>query len=79
MEQQEAMAIVRDLMMEYAGQTGLVSTGEAPQRYLWTDAFAVCNFLELHHQTGDEHCRQLALQLVDQVHRVLGRHRDDDA
>jgi len=79
MEQQEASAIVRDLMMEYAGQTGLLSTGEAPQRYLWTDAFAVCNFLELSHQTGDEHYRQLALQLVDQVHHVLGRHRDDAA
>ncbi len=79
MEQQEAMATVRELMMGYAGQTGLVSTGEAPQRYLWTDAFAVCNFLELHRQTGDEQYSQLALRLVDQVHRVLGRHRDDDA
>jgi len=79
MEQQEVRSTVRKLMMEYAGQTGLLSTGETQRRYLWTDAFAVCNFLELYHQTGDEHDRQLALHLVDQVHHVLGRHRDDDA
>jgi hypothetical protein len=79
MEQQEARPAVRELMMEYAGQTGLLPTGEAPQRYLWTDAFAVCNFLELYRQTGGEHYRQLALRLVDQVHHVLGRHRGDDA
>lgn len=51
---------------------------EAQRRYLWTDAFAVCNFLELYRQTGDGEYRQLALRLVDQVHRHLGRHRDGD-
>jgi len=45
---------------------------------LWTDAFAVCNFLELFRQTGDESYRQLALDLVEQVHHTLGRHRRDD-
>jgi len=49
-----------------------------PQRYLWTDAFAVCNHLELYRQTGDERYKELALRLVDQVHHILGRHRDDD-
>ncbi len=65
-------------MLEFADLTGLASPWEAPQRYLWTDAFAVCNFLELYRLTGDEHCKQLALRLVDQVHHVLGRHRGDD-
>ena len=65
-------------MTEYAGLTGLSPVGSSPQRYLWTDAFAVCNFLELYCQTGDEHYRHLALLLVDQVHVVLGRHRADD-
>lgn len=78
MEQQASMSTVRELMMEYAERTGLLSAGVAPWRYLWTDAFAVCNFLELYRRTGDAHCRQLALHLVDQVHHVLGRHRDDD-
>jgi hypothetical protein len=38
----------------------------------------VCNFLELHHRTGEKMYKQLALRLVDQVHHVLGRHREDD-
>jgi hypothetical protein len=65
-------------MLEFADRTGLASPRKAPRRYLWTDAFAVCNFLELYRQGSDEHSRQLALRLVDQVHHVLGRHRDDD-
>jgi hypothetical protein len=71
--------MVLELMMEYAGLTGLSPAGKDPRRYLWTDAFAVCNFLELYHQTADEKYRQLALRLVDQVHAILGRHRKDDA
>lgn len=69
--------IVREIMSKFANLTGL-SSEKAPRRYLWTDAFAVCNFLELHHRTGEEKYKQLALHLVDQVHHVLGRHRKDD-
>ena len=65
-------------MTEFADLTGLSSAGKAPRRYLWTDAFAVCNFLELYRQTGDEKYKDLALRLVDQVHNILGRHREDD-
>jgi hypothetical protein len=65
-------------MIEFAGLTGLMPVSPTPRRYLWTDAFAVCTFLELHRQTGDEEYKHLALSLVDQVHHVLGRHREDD-
>lgn len=68
---------VQSLMAEFAQRTGLTSTSQ-PQRYLWTDAFAVCNFLELSRQTRNSSFQDLALQLVDQVHRVLGQHRADD-
>jgi hypothetical protein len=68
----------RDIMMEFADLTGLAPESKAPRRYLWTDAFAVCNFLELHRRSGDEEYKHLALRLVDQVHHVLGRHREDD-
>jgi hypothetical protein len=68
----------RDIMMEFADLTGLAPESKAPRRYLWTDAFAVCNFLELHRRSGDEEFKHLALRLVDQVHHVLGRHREDD-
>lgn len=77
MEQIAARTLVRNIMLEFADLTGLASPG-APRRYLWTDAFAVCNFLELYRQRSDDHYKQLALRLVDQVHHVLGRHRDDD-
>ena len=66
-------------MADFADRTGLTTGSHAPKRYLWTDAFAVCNFLELFLQTGEEQYKEEALALVDQVHAVLGRHRDDDS
>lgn len=78
MEQNAAKSMVRNIMIDFANLTGLLSAMDVPQRYLWTDAFAVCNFLELYRQTSDEQYKQLALHLVDQVHNVLGRHHDDD-
>lgn len=67
-----------DLMEAFAHRTGLSSDAE-PRRYLWTDAFAVCNFLELHRRTKDERFGALAMALIEQVHAVLGRHRADDS
>lgn len=69
---------VHALMAEFAARSGLDPAAKAPRRYLWTDAFAVCNFLELYRRTNDDKFRDLALRLVDQVHTILGRHRDDD-
>ncbi|HHO47714.1 MAG TPA: hypothetical protein ENN06_04565 [Desulfobacteraceae bacterium] len=66
------------IMEEFAEGTGLAPEGRQPRRYLWTDAFAVCNYLALHQGTGDRRYLNLARQLIDQVHFVLGRHRDDD-
>jgi hypothetical protein len=66
-----------ELMTRFAERTGL--SGSAPRRrYLWTDAFAVCNFFGLADATGKTECRELGLRLVDQVHHELGRHRPDD-
>jgi hypothetical protein len=65
------------LMHAFAVRTGLLA-GQAPRRYLWTDAFAVCNYLGLARATGQQEFTQRALELVEQVHRTLGRHRDDD-
>ncbi len=64
-------------MKEFARLTGLWPANSMPRRYLWTDAFAVCNFLGLYQQTREEEFKDLALQMVDQVHQVLGRHRPD--
>jgi hypothetical protein len=67
-----------ELMMRFAERTGLASE-RPPQRYLWTDAFAVCNLIGLARSTGEERCAELALLLVDRVHHALGRHRADDS
>jgi hypothetical protein len=65
-------------MDEFAVSTGV--TGHSPpRRYLWTDAFAVCNFLGLWRRTGQDRYLDLAIELVRQVHHVLGRHRPDDS
>ncbi len=78
MEATEKVNAMREIMTGFVERTGLTPGGCAPKRYLWTDAFAVCNFLELFRQTGEERYLQLATALVDQVHTVLGRHRRDD-
>lgn len=70
--------LVKKIMEDFAEITGLEPVSDDPKRYLWTDAFAVCNYLELYHLTDDETYLNLALRLVDQVHHILGRHRDDD-
>ena len=70
--------LARELMLEFAALSGLSPARPDPQRYLWTDAFAVCNFLGLYRKTGEEQYRKLALDLVHQVHAILGRHRTDD-
>jgi hypothetical protein len=48
-----------------------------PTRYLWTDAFAVCNYLQLYHQTGESKQLQRALDLIDQVHQILGKYHKE--
>jgi hypothetical protein len=73
-----AVVTAARLMSEFAMRTGLSQAKEQQQRYLWTDAFAVCSFLELFERTGDQQYRRRATELIDQVHRVLGRYRDDD-
>lgn len=78
MEPNDAISMAGDLMLDFALRTGLEPEGGEPRRYLWTDAFAVCNYLGLHRLTGERRHLDLALRLVDQVHEVLGRHRPDD-
>lgn len=51
---------------------------EREQRYLWTDAFAVCNYVGLARATGEPRFFARAFELVDRVHHTLGRHREDD-
>jgi hypothetical protein len=78
MTEETTETLVREIMLDFARRTGLDPVDPHPRRYLWTDAFAVCNYLELFCRCKDEAHKKLALRLVDQVHHTLGRHRDDD-
>ncbi|MHC1628115.1 MAG: hypothetical protein ACXQTI_04705 [Candidatus Nezhaarchaeales archaeon] len=69
--------IAKRIMEDFARLTGLLSN-ERQERYLWTDAFAIFNFIGLYVLTREEDFRKLALLLVDRVHHVLGKHRGDD-
>lgn len=69
---------VAEIMSCYAERTG-VGSRAGSRRYLWTDAFAVCNLLTLAEETGSDVWRDRAMMLIDDVHRQLGRHRPDDA
>jgi hypothetical protein len=68
-----AQSLIDDFLL----RTGL--EGDVPpSRYLWTDAFAVCSLLGQWRRTGERRRLDSAMELADQVHRVLGRHRPDD-
>ncbi|HEX3013558.1 MAG TPA: hypothetical protein VHO92_04735, partial [Methanobacterium sp.] len=78
MNQNPNIDSVKEIMLDFASSTGLEPVRSNPRRYLWTDAFAVCNFLEIFRQTDDKTYLNLAFQLVNQVHHTLGKHRKDD-
>jgi hypothetical protein len=78
MSSDRAPEIAARLMADFARRTGLASPARSTQRYLWTDAFAVCNFFELHRRTSAPDALAQARALIDQVHHVLGRFRGDD-
>jgi len=71
-------AVIQTIMTDFARRTCLSGGDCRPVRYLWTDAFAVCNFISLFRKTGEPYFKEEAVLLVDQVHHILGRHRDDD-
>lgn len=66
------------LMDAFAERTGVLTRSTHGARYLWTDAFAVCNYLSLYQVSNDKEHLNRALTLVNMVHHSLGRHRDDD-
>ncbi len=72
MQQNITTRLDDQLMLEFAIRTGLEG-GRPPRRYLWTDAYAVCNYLGRYRDRKDEAALETALRLIDQVHDVLGR------
>lgn len=74
-----AIPVATRLMNGFARRSGLLECEIPEQRYLWTDAFGVMNYLSLWELTGDEDDLERAVDLVGRVHHTLGRRRADDS
>lgn len=69
----------RSLMDDFVRRTGITGDeGDAGQRYLWTDAFAVQALFGLSHILEKESYRNLAVKLIDLVHEKLGKFHPND-
>lgn len=79
MQPGDAIQTADEIMTQFVSRTGVWPKRGDGERYLWTDAFAVLNCLSLHRHTGNERYLEWAIRIVDLVHRVLGRHREDDS
>lgn len=67
-------------MAQFLARTGIAdNAGDPARRYLWTDAFAVQACFGLARALNEPIWRDHAVRLIDEVHRVLGRHRADDS
>lgn len=73
-EMSDDVKMAMDTMLDYVH--GSLSDR---RRYLWTDAFAVFNLVQIYRISGQGMHLDLARALVDQVHSVLGHHRPDDS
>jgi hypothetical protein len=66
------------IMHKFALPSGLFPVGanqSRSHRYLWTDAFAVCNYLGFYRQSAQPVWLQQVKDLVAQVHQTFGQHR----
>lgn len=69
----------KTLMKQFAKRTGLdPENRQTSQRYLWTDAFALLNFLALQKSDGNNENRDFALKLIHEVHHHLGKFAPND-
>ncbi len=74
----EKLENVQTIMSEFAKRTCIAQEGCQSVRYLWTDAYAVCNYLGLFNATHERKWLNNAVILANEVHHVLGKHRSDD-
>ncbi|MGM0745482.1 MAG: hypothetical protein ACQETF_09250, partial [Bacteroidota bacterium] len=76
----ESAGLAKKLMDDFADKTGINNKDTSSQdRYLWTDAFAVQNFLALSSFFDDDKYKYLARNLIGQVHETLGRFAPEDS
>lgn len=75
------VALASGIMARFAERTGLASDaqGDPARRYLWTDAFALLNFLALKAATDDKSYDAFALRVMKEVHCHLGKFARQDS
>jgi hypothetical protein len=78
----QRIQLAQSIMNKFSVETGLScdqhsQKSTVPRRYLWTDAFAVCNYLGLYRKSAKPFFIEQAVSLVEQVHHSLGKHRKD--
>ena len=78
MTREKYLSVVREIMMEFAALTGTVTCEKTPEALFVDRCFCCLQFFGALPQTDNEQYRDLATRLVNQVHSVLGRHREDD-
>ncbi len=76
--EQERVERAARIMEAFVHQSGMREKNGG-ERYLWTDAFAVCNFVSLYERTREGRWLTYARELVEAVHAVLGAFHPDDA
>ena len=72
------LSTAQHIMHAFSARTGLTNDAVAPVRYLWTDAFALLNYLELYRILADDFYLTQAMTLIEQVHATLGQHSRHD-
>lgn len=76
----EDIDLAQQLMNDFLSRTGISDgSGDVNRRYLWTDAFAVQSCFALSHLLNQRSYHDMALELIDKVHHILGKHRKDDS
>lgn len=85
-EREAVEAAARAMAMAYGDPPPTAAADWAPAafdprhshrgRYLWTDAFGVCNYCGLYYETGDARYLAAAEALCAAVHATLGFTRD---
>lgn len=70
----------KSLMHRFGKRTGISSDeGNRKKRYLWTDAFALLNFLALSEIEKDSKYETYALKIMKEVHHTLGKFAPKDS
>jgi len=72
----KVLTIMNEIYGAYTGPGWVPKPyGDNKSRYLWTDAFGVCNYISMYYESGNKQYLDQADTLIQNVHDVLGKDR----